>query len=449
MCDIWIRKYEPKSIREIIGNKNIINLINEKINNFNNEDFSSFIISGYHGVGKSIITKLILKENNYEIKNLSYKDDKVTDLFNDMINYCKCDKMTFDENNNKNKFALIINDIEKITLKNEKARIKELVKINNKDKLFPIFFISNIQHNKLLIDILEMSYDIKIKQPNDKDLLLFINKILENENIIIHDNNIKMNIIKFSQYDIRRLISILYDLKNSFSENEITDENFNMYLHTSNKKIKDTSLFDATQILLDNFTSIDGTLSCYKVDKVLVPLTIHENFPRGLISKKYSNYELLNSFKHISNSISLGDVIETNIYTDQNWFLHDIHGFFTCTKTSYYVNKYSNNKKKNSYQLKFSSDLNQTSLKNINRKQITNLQKIIPNKTISDIIGLNKIMYNLVLNENIDKIYEIIKCYDKNVKIVENLIKIDKTLNKILISQKNKKKFNNLVKVNK
>ena len=99
-----------------------------------------------------------------------------------------------------------------------------------------------------------------------------------------------MNIINFSQYDIRRLISILYDLKNSFCKNEITQENFDMYLHTSNKKIKDTSLFDATQILLDDFTSIDGTLSCYKVDKVLVPLTIHENFPRGFISKKYSNY---------------------------------------------------------------------------------------------------------------------------------------------------------------
>jgi hypothetical protein len=52
--------------------------------------------------------------------------------------------------------------------------------------------------------------------------------------------------------------------------------------------------------------------------------------------------------------------------------------------------------------MKFSSDLNQTSLKNINRKQITNLQKILPNKTMLDIININKIIYNLVLDEKFD-----------------------------------------------
>ena len=96
--------------------------------------------------------------------------------------------------------------------------------------------------------------------------------------------------------------------------------------------------------------------------------------------------------------------------------------------------------------MKFSSDLNQTSLKNINKKQISNVQKIFPNKSFTDIINLNKIIYFLVKNEKMKELYDIIKDYDTNVKTIETLIKIDKTLPKITLSQKNKKIFNMYVK---
>jgi hypothetical protein len=92
--------------------------------------------------------------------------------------------------------------------------------------------------------------------------------------------------------------------------------------------------------------------------------------------------------------------------------------------------------------MKFSSDLNQTSLKNINKKQITNLQKVFPNKSFNDIINLNKVIYHLVKNEKIKELYMIMKDYDSNVKTVETIIKIDKTMPKIALSQKNKKIYN-------
>ena len=151
----------------------------------------------------------------------------------------------------------------------------------------------------------------------------------------------------------------------------------------------------------------------------------------------------------MTDSISKGDVIETNIYTDQNWFLHDIHGFYTCARTSYHINKHKPKYKKSSipyYEMKFSSDLNQTSLKNINKKQITNLQKVFPNKSFNDIINLNKVIYHLVKNEKIPELYRIMRDYDSNVKTVETIIKIDKTMPKIVLSQKNKKIYNMYVK---
>ena len=447
MCDLWIEKYQPTNLNEVIGNKSNIQKINNLINNFKDSEFSNFVISGYHGVGKNTIIKLILKKNNYTMKYLSYKDEKAEDLFNDLINYCNGQHIDNLFKKKTTKFALVINDIEKISLKNEKIRIKDLVQLNNAKKLLPIIFISNIQHNKLLIDILTCSYNIILNKPTHKNLLIFLNEIIAKENINIIDYNVKDKIIDFAQYDIRRLISILYDIKNSFIDVEIIDINcLELYINTSSKKLKDTNLFEATKTLINKYTDINSCLSFYKVDKVLIPLTIHENYSKGLFSNYKDNSNLLESFKNISDSISIGDVIETNIYTDQNWFLHDIHGFYTCCKTSFYLNKNNNPSKKIDYEMKFSSDLNQTSLKNINRKQITNLQKILPNKTMLDIININKIIYNLVLNEKFDIIYSIIKSYNSNIKIIENIIKIDKTIDKISISQKNKKLYNSYIK---
>ena len=77
--------------------------------------------------------------------------------------------------------------------------------------------------------------------------------------------------------------------------------------------------------------------------------------------------EKLYQIVKISDSISRGDNIETSIYTDQNWYLQNIHGFYSCLNTSYWINKF-NDKDIDQGSIKFSSDLNKTSLKNINKK---------------------------------------------------------------------------------
>lgn len=447
MCDTWAERYKPRSVKDLIGNSNNVLKFNNWIKNFDNQENKSIVILGYHGIGKNIITKIVLEENDYYYKWLDYKDEKAKNLFDDIANCFKGNTLDiFFSNSNKKKFALVINDIDKITLKNEKSRIKDLIKLNNNDKLFPIIFISNMQHNKLLTDILESSDIIKLNQPEDSEMLVFLNKIVSKEDIRLKDEKVKKRILKFVQSDIRRLISVLYDLKSTFEDDDIDVESFKLFMNNSFKKNKDTSLFEASKELIENYKDINTSLSHYKVDKVLVPLTIHENFFKSLFKKAKNNEMLIDGLKHVADSISIGDVIETNIYTDQNWFLHDIHGFYTCGRTSYHINKNMNEKTSLNYEMKFSSDLNQTSLKNINKKQITNLQKIFPYKSFNDIVNINKIIYNLVKESKMYEVYKIMKDYDTNVKTIETLIKIDKTLPKLVVSQKCKKLFNNYVK---
>jgi hypothetical protein len=148
----------------------------------------------------------------------------------------------------------------------------------------------------------------------------------------------------------------------------------------------------------------------------------------------------------MSESISIGDNIETSIYTDQNWYLQDIHSFYTCYNTNHIANNKSY-KKITASEIKFSADLNKTSLKNINKKNIINLEKIIGNKTIEEILLICKLTNYMISTKQTQHILNILKNYkdDFDIKDLELCLKIDKTIDFITLSTKDKKEINNLI----
>ena len=178
---------------------------------------------------------------------------------------------------------------------------------------------------------------------------------------------------------------------------------------------------------------------------------IHENYLNKVLNKTSETWEsIIFNLVKISDSISRGDNIETSIYTDQNWYLQNIHGFYTCLNTSYWINKSNKNTMLNISDIKFSTDLNKTSLKNINKKNITNLLKFIPNKSIYEILLINKISNHFISQNKETELINIISKYNKDVTIkeIELCIKIDKTSEYKLLGSKDKKKIIKYIKNN-
>ena len=110
---------------------------------------------------------------------------------------------------------------------------------------------------------------------------------------------------------------------------------------------------------------------------------------------------------------------------------------------SYLINKNINNYKITQEDIKFSSDLNKTSLKNINRKNITNLSKIINNKSNQEILMLNKICNYFIQNNKENVLINILNNYTKDITIkeIELCLKIDKTTDFSTLCSKDKKKI--------
>ena len=194
MENLWINKYRYKSLNDIIGNKEQILKIKNWLININNYKSRAIIISGVHGIGKSLTIKLLLDELNYLSRTIypnEIKDHRIFDDFNDYYNHQNSiySKINFVDDKKK-KLVLIFEETENITLTSEKKYIMDIFKENNKFKAFPIIFISNNQHSKLLNDLKKNCEEIKFECPTFHELYQLINKICSQENIIIKDTNI-------------------------------------------------------------------------------------------------------------------------------------------------------------------------------------------------------------------------------------------------------------------
>jgi replication factor C subunit 1 len=455
--NLWTNKWKPTIVSDIIGNKQSIQKIDEWLAKFDKHNNNAIIISGSHGIGKTLSIELLLEKYNYTTK-IIYPDELKTfrnDMdFEDYYNYensvfSKFKINTFNKNTKstmpENKLALVFDEIESISLTSEKKYVFNIFKTNSKSKSFPLIFISNTNHSKLLTDLKKYCPEVKFYSPSSYELIKLIQKICAHHKIEIKDSECYEKIIEFSQYDVRRLINILQEY--NYNYKTLNKIDIDTFIEKSIKKDTSIGLFEASLELLNQENSFEKIYKLYEIDKVLIPLMIHENYYKKTLSvkNKMSFEDQLNDMVNISESISIGDNIETSIYTDQNWYLQDIHGFYTCFNTSYIANKM--NRKITASEIKFSADLNKTSLKNINRKNIANLEKIIGKKSIDEILLLCKITNHMISTKQTHYILDILRNYkeDFDIKDLELCLKIDKTIEFITLSTKEKKEINNMI----
>jgi replication factor C subunit 1 len=451
--DLWINKYKPNNINQIVGNLQQINNFKDWITNLSINKNQGIIISGNQGLGKTLTIKLILEDLGYIPRIINpneIKDHRIYDDFNDYYNFTNSIYSKIDFSNLKNnKIALIFDETENITLNSEKKYIMDIYKNNNKLKSFPLIFISNNQHSKLLNDLKKGCREIIFIIPTITELIQLIKSISLMEKLTWESDLLIEKLIKFSQNDIRRLINLLQELSYHLINGKITEENITEFIQKSREKNVDIGLFESTERILNNYLDYETIIKLYESEKVLLPLMIHENYLKKVLNKTKDSWQnIIETVVKISDSISRGDNIETSIYTDQNWYLQNIHGFYTCLNTSFWINKSKSNYKINIDELKFSSDLNKTSLKNINRKNIFNLSKIINNKSNQEVLMLNRICNHLIHENKENELIKILHGYNKDISIkeIELCLKIDKTTEFNILASKDKKRIIKLIK---
>lgn len=462
--DNWINKYVPKSVADICCNqlsvKNICRWIkrykfnktgyknkylkkNKKPKKSDKAPMSCLLITGNHGVGKTVYINTVLAEYNCNIQKINFKNVKNNNLPKIFSLITKSNNILEKMQHTKPKIkVVVIDELESITSTKHRRFIIELLKKNNNEWFCPIILISNNKHNKFLVDIKKISKEIKIYNPKAHNMIKILDTIIKKEKINIQCMDVKNSIIEHSQNDIRNMILTLRDIKYEFGKKSIYDTNIVNYLQTSQKKDLDQDLFRATNKILSGYSGVNEALLQYESEKVLLPLMIHQNYLDQVILNKGSGAIKYSILEEVSSNLSMGDVVENHIYGCQNWNMQKIHGFYTCVGPSYQINYKLKKSDKKRCNMKFAVDLNKTSIKKINKKNIDNAQRYFKNVNIHDIINIICIMKNLIKRDMIKECVDIMKSYNITDLTVDKILKIDKIGGKMTpLTSGQKKKF--------
>jgi DNA polymerase III delta prime subunit len=234
----WIEKYRPTSFDEIVLepiNKMLLVNIIEK------NHFPNLLFYGPPGTGKTTtIINLIntyYKKNNVKKKGLAIhlnaSDDRGIDVIRNQINQFVNTKSLFVKNVVK---FVILDEVDYMT-KNAQYALRYLIQQYSDNVRFCLIcnYISRID-TSLQNEFIKMRFS----QLPEKDIYIFLNKIIEQENLKISKREIKL-IQKMFNSDIRSMINFIQSNHNTLGINiKILNKkmigNLLSYIKTDKKK---------------------------------------------------------------------------------------------------------------------------------------------------------------------------------------------------------------------
>ena len=303
--EMFVDKYAPKSVSDIIGHKEQINQITNWLQSWSTgiPETRGVIITGPPGIGKTTTVHLIAESLGYKVKEYNASDTRSVSVLRGMM--ALGIKRLIKE-------VIVMDEVDGLS---ERGGVGEIASIIKKT-LTPIICIANEKPPKLR-PIINACIDIKFNRPVKSTIATALLKVAKAEKIEVTKVDLE-TLCENSGNDIRSILNKLEFYGNDTLESK-NDKDSNLRL----------DLFSATQKLIGNKRiSLDDAANLVFVDYNMVPLMVQEayiNSSRGSLEDtvKASDY------------ISIGDIMDKRIHQKQDWSLlpHFVETTVAAAKT--------------------------------------------------------------------------------------------------------------------
>jgi len=465
---LFLDKYYPKVMSDIIGNQPQIRNLEIWLDNWNdsilygnkkeqiksgkkfakneNVNARAAIVSGPSGIGKTSSIRVLAKTKGYRIFELNASDKRNKDTINNSVGFLMNNTtLSSIDNSTNSKNLIIMDEIDGMSGNEDKGGIKALVDIAKKTKN-PIIFICNDIYSPKLKTLINYCYDIRFNRPDKRQIVFRLWEICKQEKIFV-DNQTLNYIVENFNCDIRQIINYL-DLCSRTKRN-LSDLKKNCQDVKKDKSVTVGS-FDICKILLNRNESsklnFGQKLDLFFVDFDLIPSMIFENYLLTAVVNNNSPLKTESLSKIIEglDNFSLGDVIENKMKSQMEWSLLPNKGIHSTVIPSNIFSSFLSFPK-------FPESYNKISrMIKINR-ELRELKKIFNNYSLFEIQNIvGPLFFNIItdklINEGkngIDDIVDICAHFGMNGTLFkENLVDLQSKENQNMYN-----KINNSLKI--
>ena len=303
--DMFVDKYAPKNIADIIGHKEQINQITTWLQSWDEAypDCRGVLVTGPPGIGKTTTMHLIAESLGYKVKEYNASDTRSVSMLRGLF-ALGIRRLV--------KEVIVMDEVDGLS---ERGGVGEIASIIKKTST-PIICIANEKPPKLR-PIINACLDIKFNRPVKSTIATALLKVAKAEKIEITKLDLE-GLCEKNGNDIRSILNNLefYGADTVESKN---DKDSNLRL----------DLFSATQKLIGNKkASLDEAANLVFVDYNMIPLMVQEAYAA-------SSRNSLEDAVRAAEFISVGDVIDRRIHRTQDWSLlpHFVQSVVSAAKT--------------------------------------------------------------------------------------------------------------------
>jgi replication factor C subunit 1 len=319
---MFINKYKPSDLQEIIGNKASINSIQNWFENWHTNSKSDTknvcaLLSGPNGIGKTLVVELLI--NKYNLNPISLNPDENADKEFIMKNIIPSIQRQKSFTNKQNIF--VIHDID---CYDDYGFISCVVNCMKETKI-PVVATCNNRYDQSLKPIIQYCLDVKFQKPNAQDIVKFVKPIIKKEAITISDAKLNQ-IIEDVNCDIRNILNNLQLLCGNTKSSTGS---------THSKDKTNSNVFEVTKQFMSQNIEMNDKQILFWMNNDILPLMIHENYPANNIKMK-DETSYLNNIAESIHSLSDIDLFEKDIHMNGNWELmpytawHSIKSVANC-----------------------------------------------------------------------------------------------------------------------
>jgi len=354
---LWVDKYKPKNVNEIIGHKTNIDRIRSWLKDwksgaiFKKDSPKALLLSGPPGIGKTTAAILCSEVEGFKPIEFNASDARSKNILkNTLSDLIGNHTMTEYFNNNPKVNTKLNNEINNVIIMDEvdgmssgdRGGNAELIQMIKKTKT-PIICICNDRQSPKIRTLANYTMDLRFRRPDATAIMRRIGPICQKEGLHFLPNSIEQ-IIQSTQSDIRQVLNSLatYRLKAS----RITYDDSKELAKKSEKDFSQNpfslvqKFFNLSEYRNDTFAD---RMDYFFEDYELMPLMIQENYLQisPILAKnekgKVDPIKALNLMSEASDSIAYGDIINNTLRRTNNWSLLSVQGSFSCARPSYFV----------------------------------------------------------------------------------------------------------------
>jgi DNA polymerase III delta prime subunit len=345
---MWFEKYRPTDMEHIIVPTSMIRDIDNWFTSFEQgkSEKLALLFLGPPGLGKTSLAHIILKRRGYTIKEFNASDVRgKTEINQIMMDLTRIDSLK------TRKIAIIMDEVDGMAT-GERGGLGELIPFitpstsRRKKKMaspstsrVPVICICNTGTTKkaTISTLSGVCHVVNFTRPTFGGMKTIINNISSREGFSLSPD-IEELIIKFSQGDFRRLVSILQHIYETGSWTDI--DNVAASCKIFCKKEQDLHITHSILHLMNNNLTFSNNFRIYQKDKSKAPMVMHENYVSAIALQEAPLAKQLENALQCIDSIVISDNIDKKMYGSRNWNLQLMQGISCCYIPSYYINIY-------------------------------------------------------------------------------------------------------------